>query len=78
MIVAIYNKKQSFQESEPQVSSGDKIEPYMFSRPIALKLNAKLEGTDHASGAVFGGDETEGWKCWKRCGLSFREVLLYI
>ena len=32
-----------------QVSGGDKIEPYMFSRPIALKLNAQ-EGADPASG----------------------------
>jgi len=56
------------------VSGGDKIEPYMFSRPIALKLNAQ-EGADPASGAIFGGDETEGWKCWKRVpGYFFKAV----
>eukprot|EP00434_Breviolum_minutum_P022929 symbB.v1.2.020228.t1/scaffold1690.1/size105730/2 len=48
------------------VEEKDKIEPYMFSHPIALKLNAAMEGVTPAGSEIAASDDTEDWRCWKR------------
>ena len=51
----------SFNDTE--VEEKDKIEPYMFSHPIALKLNAAMEGVTPA-GSDIDEHEQKSEKWW--------------